>query len=101
MVPNSPATHPWERMTLVEPETGRAETAHEKPLLDATARRFGRAARGVANPAAALARARARARLVAARDGDAESTRFAALALAADLVVSFSLERDWERGELD
>ncbi|HEX6701911.1 MAG TPA: ATP-binding protein [Gaiellaceae bacterium] len=88
-------------MTGKEAETGRAETAHDTPLLDATARRFGRVAHGVGDPAAALARARARARLVASRDGDAESTRFAALALAADLVVSFALERDWERAELD
>jgi two-component system NarL family sensor kinase len=55
----------------------------------------------VTNPAAALARAQARARTVASLGTTEDSSRFAALALAADLVVSFALERDWERAEVE
>lgn len=48
-----------------------------------------------------LGRARRRALAVAAADGQAATPLTAALVLAADVVVSVALERDWTRAELD
>jgi signal transduction histidine kinase len=50
------------------------------------------------DPRGALARARRRALMVGAADGQASPT--SVLVLAADVVVSLALERDWARGEI-
>jgi signal transduction histidine kinase len=64
--------------------------------------RFAQKVRGLAEPSAALERARRRAHTVAAADGtDPDASRTAAVVLAADLVVSVALERDWGRTEID
>ena len=62
-------------------------------------RHLAEAIRGVDPGALQRARRRAQA-LAAAGGGGVEATRGAALVLAADVVVSVALERDWERREV-
>jgi len=66
------------------------------------ARRLAQDTRGVADARGALARARRRALAVAAADGRGPAvSSLGALVLAADVVVSLALERDWGRDEVD
>jgi signal transduction histidine kinase len=66
------------------------------------ARRLAQDTRDVADARGALARARRRALAVAAADGRGpDGSSLGALVLAADVVVSLALERDWGRDEID
>jgi signal transduction histidine kinase len=83
-----------------EERAATARTARDSDLLQAVERRLEQEARGVLDPGS-LDRARRRAQALAAAGGaDAQATRAAALTLAADVVASLALERDWERPEV-
>ena len=83
-----------------EERAATARTARESDLLQSVERRLEQEARGVLDPGS-LDRARRRAQALAAAGGTgAEATRAAALTLAAEVVVSLALERDWERAQV-
>ena len=70
-------------------------------MLDSAARSLAAISRGGATSPEAVARARTRGQAVALAGGDTpESRRIGALALAADLIVSTALDRDWSRPEI-
>src|SRR5207237_332795 len=70
-----------------------------KAAPERVARRLAQDTRDVGDSRGALARARRRAFAVAAADGETSLT--GGLVLAADVVVSLALERDWGRAEVD
>ena len=81
---------------------GEARTEQGTAVLEQVARRLALDAQGVADPRGTLGRARRRALVVAAADGRGPAlSATGALVLAADVVVSLALERDWARSDVD
>jgi signal transduction histidine kinase len=81
-------------------EAATVRKARDTDLLQTVERRLAQETRGGVDPGR-LERARRRAQAVATAGGaDADATRVAAIVLAADVVVSLALERDWERHEI-